>query len=50
MEKDAPHQCPYGTRSKTQTNTVVQVPNIHDDSVADTGFGSLASSMLASWI
>ena len=46
MEKDTPHQYLYGT----QTNTVIQVPNIADDSVADTGFGSLANSMFAPWI
>ena len=49
-EKDTPHQHPYGTRSKIQTNTVVQVPNICYDSIADTGFGSLASSIFAPWI
>ena len=50
MEKDTPHQHPYGTRSKTQTNAVVQAPSMGDDSVVDTGFGSLVSSMFAPWI
>ena len=50
MEKDTPHQHPHGTRSKTQTNAVVQAPNIGDDSVADARFGSLVGSMFAPWI
>ena len=45
MEKDTPHQHLYGTRSKTQTNAVIQALNIGDDSMADTGFESLVSSM-----
>ena len=49
-EKDTPHQHLYGTRSKTQTNAVVQEWNIGDDSVADTGFGSFAGSIFAPWI
>ena len=50
MEKDTPHQHPYGTRSKTQTNAVVQALKIGDDSVAETRCGSLVSSMSAPWI
>ena len=49
-EKDTPHQHLYGTRSKTQTNAVVQALNIGDDSVADIGFQSLVSSMFVPWI
>ena len=50
MGKDTPHQHLYGTRSKTMTNGLVQAPNIGDDSVAETGFGSFVSSMFAPWI
>ena len=50
MEKDTPHQHPNGTRSKTQTNGVVQALSIGDDSIADTEFGSLEGSMFAPWI
>ena len=49
MEKDTPPQHLYGTRSKTQTNAVIQALNIGDDSMADTGFESLVSSMFAPW-
>ena len=41
MENDTPHQHPYGTKSKTQTNAVVQAPNIGDDSAAHTGLDYL---------
>ena len=47
--KDTPHQHPYGTRSKTQTNTTFQAPNVGEGSDADTGFGSLVSSIFVPW-
>ena len=50
MEKDTPHQHPYGTRCKTKTTALVQAPNIGDDSVADTGCRSLVGSIFAPWI
>ena len=45
LETKTPHQHPYGTRSKTQTNAVFQTLDINDDNVAHTGWRSLASSM-----
>ena len=48
-DKDTPHQHPYGTRSKTQTNSVFQAPNVLEDSDVDTGFGSLVRSIFVPW-
>ena len=47
--KDTPHHHPYGTRSKTQTKTIFLTPNV-EDSDADTGFGSLVSSIFVPWL
>ena len=50
QDNGSPHQHPYGTWSKTQTNAVFQAPNIGEDNVAETGLGSLVSSMFAQWL
>ena len=47
---NTPHQHPYGTRSKTQTSTILQSPNIDEDSDLETGFTSLVSSLFGPWL
>ena len=48
--KDTPHQHPYSTRSKTQTNTIFQASNVGEDSDAETGFRSLVSIIFVPWL
>ena len=49
-QDNTPHQHPYGTRSKTQTSTILQSPNIDEDSDVETRFGSLVSSLFETWL
>ena len=43
VDTKTPHQHPYGTRSKTQTNAVFQTSDVNDDKVEYTHWRSLAS-------
>ena len=48
-EQDIPHQHPYGTRSKTQTQAIFQTSDLNEDNGEVTGCRSLAS-MFAPWV
>ena len=40
-----PHQCHYGTRSKTHASTISLLPPTNEDNDLETGLGSLVSSL-----
>ena len=50
IEKDRPHNYPYGTRSKTETKAVFQTPDVNEENREEaTGWTSFAS-MFTPWV